>query len=355
MQSRFLLTGVLFYLLADGVAIADQFVIDDIKTVNSYFEAERTIGQTNIILGISKLANLYTSSEYQKSIRPLISERLKSIKNNLPHFFWSLESQGTQRRYKTDEIMLEVNGERLPFRVSRKSGSQPIGSIKYGTNLYSGLDRDNRNVTQFQLQHSLTAYDDKRIKNSYSLAWDAPVMKMESITGLRFGVDMSNFSDRSPKRVGLEWKTFFEPQKSLTFDFYTGTNYEAIVSLAEEQRFSQWTIGYTQPIADTYVSLEQKWYEIRKLHLEFSQLGAKFSLPRKTDGIELTFDLSVRNYRGIQYPHAKSRFDKKAGFVISKRLLSSSKAKLFARVERNYSNIDIFTYETFDFGIQIQN
>ena len=54
MQSRILLTGLLFYLLADDVAVAEQFVIDDIKTVNSYFEAERTIGQTNIISGISK-------------------------------------------------------------------------------------------------------------------------------------------------------------------------------------------------------------------------------------------------------------------------------------------------------------
>ena len=349
------LVYLLPFLLHVSFASAEQVVVDDSKTINSYLEAETTLSQSSVILGISKLAKLHGSSEYQKSIKPLVAERLASIKKNLPHFFWSLETQGNQRRYKSDEILLDVNGLKLPFTVNRNTSSKPIGTIKYGTDLYSGLDDHNRYVTQLQIQHSLTAYEDDNVKNSFSLAWTTPYPSLDSTFQLRLETDKSNFSKRSPSRVGVEFKTFFETQKILTVDFDTGTNYVAITPQADEQRFSQWKIRYNQPIANTHFEVEQKWYEDMDTQLRYSQLGAKLSLPQNTGAFGLTFDVSARNYGGIQYPFHQKRTEKKIGIEINTRPFKYNAARLYTKYSRNYSNIDIFSYETLDFGVLIQN
>ena len=225
-------------------AQARELVLAQGAQVDQYLAAESAIKTYHRLLGMRQLQALVLNPNTSPVMRQHLVGRIKSVRAAYPKFFWSASVENDNRNFATDTMLITLNGQQLPFTVSRAADYATLGTLTMGMHVFDDKISSDDMFDLVTVKHTLTLLEDHQSENDLSL-------KVHFDTGIETllaDVEVSaKAASYTPQNVGsaqLRFKKFLAPYEVIFLTLEGGTKFSQKSPSATKQWFERADVAY---------------------------------------------------------------------------------------------------------------
>ena len=331
-------------------AQARELVLAQGAQVDKYLAAEKAIKTHHRLLGMRQLQALVLNPDTSPVMRQHLVRRIKSIRATYPQFFWSASVENDNQSFATDTMLITLNGQQLPFTVSRKTDYARLGTLSMGMHVFDDKISSDDIFDLVTVQHTLMLLDDHQSENDLSL-------KVHFDTGidtLLADVEVSaKTASYTPEKVGsaqLGFKHFLAPFEAISLTLEGGTKFSQKSPSATKQWFERAEVAYERPLGRMNIKGSHQWYAVPSRDFAYHQTTVDLSLPRLPWQVYPTLTASHFKFQGDTYPFGVPRKEVIKKLRLSKSFHVFGKVQTYVEYVENTSNIDVYSYNEIGFG-----
>ena len=333
-------------------AHARELVLAQGAQVDQYIAAEKAIKTHHRLLGMRQLQALVLNPDTSPAMRQHLGGRIKSIRTTYPKFFWSASVENDNRNFATDTMLITLNGQQLPFTVSRNTDYATLGTLCMGMHVFDDAISSDDLFDLVTVQHTLMLLDDHQSENDLSL-------KVHFDTGidtLLADVEVSaTTASYTPENVGsaqLGFKHFLAPFEAISLTLEGGTKFSQKSPSATKQWFERAEVAYERPLGRLKIKGSHQWYAVPSRDFAHHQTTVDLTLPPLPWQVYPTLTASHFKFQGDTYPFGVPRKETTKKLRLSKSFNVFGKALTYVEYVENTSNIDVYSYNEIGFGFQ---
>ena len=333
-------------------AEARELVLAQGAQVDQYLAAERAIITHDRLLGMRQLQALVLNPDTSPAMRQHLAGRIKSIRATYPKFFCSASVKNDNRNFALDTMLITLNGQQLPFTVSRNTDYATLGTLSMGMHVFDDKISSDDIFDLVTVKHTLTLLEDHQSEHDLSLKVHFDTGIDTLLADVEVNAKAASYTPQNVGSTQLGFKKFLAPFEAISLTLEGGTKFSQKSPNAKKQGFERAEVAYERPLGRLKIKGSHQWYAVTSRDFAYHQTTVDLSLPPLPWQIYPTLTASYFKFQGDNYPFGVPRKETNKKLRLSKSFDVFGKALMYIEYVENTSNIDVYSYDEIGFGFQ---